>query len=53
LALARRGHHRGVSATDLLIAACAESADAEIWHCDRDFEFIAEITGQRQRRVGE
>jgi predicted nucleic acid-binding protein len=51
--LARRGYHRGVSAIDLLTAACAELADAEIWHCDRDFELIADVTGQAQRRVGE
>ena len=53
VALARRGHHRGPSASDLLTAASAEAVGAEIWHCDRDFELIAEVTGQPQRRVGE
>jgi hypothetical protein len=53
VALARQGHHRGPSPADLLIAATAEAAGAELWHCDRDFELIAEITGQPQRRVGE
>ena len=34
------------------LAAAAESVDAELWHCDRHFELIAEVTGQRMRRVG-
>lgn len=51
-ALAWRGYHRGPSAVDLLAAAAAESVDAELWHCDRHFELIAEVTGQRMRRVG-
>jgi len=50
--LAERGYHRGVSPTDLVAAAAAESVDAELWHCDRHFELIAEITGQPMRRVG-
>ena len=50
--LATRGYHRGVSPTDLVAAAAAESVDAELWHCDRHFELIAEVTGQRMRRVG-
>ena len=52
LALAWRGYHRGPSAVDLLAAAAAESVDAELWHCDRHFELIGEITGQPMRRVG-
>ncbi len=52
LALAWRGYHRGPSPVDLLAAAAAESVDAELWHCDRHFELIAEVTGQRMRRVG-
>ncbi len=51
-ALVHRGHHRGPSVSDLLTAASAEAVEAELWHCARDFELIAEITGQRQRRVG-
>ncbi len=51
--LARRGYHRGPSPNDLLTAAAAEAAGAELWHCDRDFELIAEVTGQPQRRLGE
>ena len=52
LALTRRGYHRGPSAVDLIAAAAAESAGAELWHCDRHFELIAEVTGQPMRRVG-
>lgn len=51
-ALAERGYHRGPSPVDLLAAAAAESVDAELWHCDRHFELIAEVTGQAVRRVG-
>lgn len=50
--LARRGYHRGPSVTDLLAAAAAEAVGAELWHCDRHFELIAEVTGQPMRRVG-
>ena len=50
--LARRGYHRGPSVTDLLAAAAAESVGAELWHCDRHFELIAEVTGQPVRRLG-
>lgn len=50
--LALRGYHRGPSATDLLAAAAAEAADAELWHCDRHFELIADVTGQPMQRVG-
>ncbi|HEX8110809.1 MAG TPA: PIN domain-containing protein [Kofleriaceae bacterium] len=51
-ALARRGYHRGPSPVDLITAAAAESVDAELWHCDRHFELIAQVTGQRVRRLG-
>lgn len=50
--LAWRGYHRGPSPVDLMAAAAAESADAELWHCDRHFELIAEVTGQSVRRIG-
>ena len=50
--LAWRGYHRGPSPVDLIAAAAAESVDAELWHCDRHFELIAEVTGQPMRRVG-
>jgi hypothetical protein len=51
-ALARRGYHRGPSPVDLLTAAAAESISAELWHCDRHFELIAQFTGQPIRRLG-
>jgi hypothetical protein len=50
--LARRGYHRGPSPTDLIAAAAAESAGAELWHCDRHFDLIGEVTGQPMRRLG-
>jgi len=51
--LAWRGYHRAASPVDLMAAAAAEDAGAELWHCDRHFELIAEVTGQPMRRVGE
>jgi predicted nucleic acid-binding protein len=51
-ALALRGYHRGPSPVDLLAAAAAEHAEAELWHCDRHFELIADVTGQPIRKVG-
>jgi hypothetical protein len=51
-ALSFRGYHRGPSAVDLLAAAAAEAIGAELWHCDRHFELIAEVTGQPVRRLG-
>jgi predicted nucleic acid-binding protein len=50
--LAVRGYHRGPSPIDLLSAAAAETVKATLWHCDRDFELIAEITKQPLRRLG-
>jgi len=49
--LARRGHHRGPSVPDLLIAAIAETAGLTILHVDKDFDLIAELTGQRVERL--
>lgn len=51
-ALAKRGYHRAPSPVDLLSAAAAETAGARLWHCDRDFELIADITHQPLRRLG-
>jgi predicted nucleic acid-binding protein len=50
--LAWRGYHCGPSPVDLMAAAAAEDAGAELWHCDRHFELIAEVTAQPMRRVG-
>jgi predicted nucleic acid-binding protein len=46
--LAEQGgmHHRSVKHPDLLIAAAAEAAGAEILHYDEDYDRIAAITGQ-------
>ena len=44
--------HRSVAPTDLLVAAAAIDAELPILHRDRDFEAIAEVTGQPQRWVG-
>jgi predicted nucleic acid-binding protein len=50
--LAKRGYHRGPSPVDLMTAAAAESVGAQLWHCDRHFELIAQVTGQPVRRLG-
>lgn len=46
LLLADRGQHRAPSVPDLLIAATAERAALTVLAVDKDFELIAEITGQ-------
>ena len=43
--LAKTGRHR-VPIPDLIIAATASSAGLVVLHYDRDFDLIAEITGQ-------
>lgn len=44
--LAQRAQHRSVSIPDLLVAATAERFALTVLHYDRDYERIAEITGQ-------
>jgi predicted nucleic acid-binding protein len=44
--LAKSSQHRAVPLPDLLIAACAESADLTVLHYDSDFDRIATLTGQ-------
>jgi len=51
LALADLGQHRAPSIPDLLIAATAESAGLTVLHLDKDFELIAEVTGQPVERL--
>nr|VDG61885.1 Ribonuclease VapC2 [Streptococcus thermophilus] len=46
LLLADRGHHRAPSIPDLLIAAIAETTGLTVLAVDKDFDLIAEITGQ-------
>ena len=49
--LADRGQHRAPSVPDLIIAATAELAGLTVLHLDKDFEVIAEITGQPVERL--
>lgn len=49
--LADRGQHRAPSVPDLLLAATGELADLTLLHVDKDFELIAEVTGQRVERL--
>lgn len=51
VALAERGHHRGPSIPDLLIAATAELAQLTVLHVDADYELIADVTGQPVERL--
>jgi predicted nucleic acid-binding protein len=51
LALAGRGRHRAASIPDLLIAATAELAQLTVLHHDKDFELIADVTGQPVERL--
>lgn len=44
--LAERGQHRAPSIPDLLIAATAEKTGLTVLAVDKDFDLIAEITGQ-------
>jgi predicted nucleic acid-binding protein len=46
LLLADRGQHRAPSIPDLLIAAAAEVGELTVLALDKDFELIAQITGQ-------
>jgi predicted nucleic acid-binding protein len=46
LILAERGQHRAPSLADLLIAATAELRKLTVLHCDKDFDLIAQTTGQ-------
>ncbi len=50
-ALADIGQHRAASIPDLLIAATAELAQLTVLHVDKDFEMIAELTGQEVERL--
>ena len=51
--LAERGKHRAPSIPDLLIAAVAELAQITVLHADKDFELIAEVTGQPVERLSQ
>jgi predicted nucleic acid-binding protein len=45
--LASKGHHRGVSLPDLLIAAVAERSRLIVLHYDADYDLIAAVSGQK------
>ncbi|MFD3910512.1 PIN domain nuclease [Streptomyces sp. NPDC058603] len=47
----RRGFHRALSLSDVLIAAVAERRGLTVLHYDGDFDMIREITGQTMRWV--
>jgi len=51
--LADRGRHRAPSVPDLIVAATAELAGLTLLHVDKDFDLIAEITGQPTERLTE
>ena len=49
--LADRGQHRAPSVPDLIIAATAELAGLTVLHLDKDFDVIADVTGQPVERL--
>jgi predicted nucleic acid-binding protein len=49
--LAGKGKHRAPSIPDLIIAAAAELAGLTVLHLDKDFELIADLTGQPVERL--
>lgn len=51
VSLAAEGKHRAPSIPDLLIAAAAELAGLVVLHVDKDFELIAQLTGQPVERL--
>lgn len=53
LTLAERGQHRAASVPDLLVAATADLAQLTVLHLDKEFELIAEVTGQALERLRE
>lgn len=50
-ALVDIGKHRAPAIPDLLIAATAEAAGLSVLHVDKDYELIAEVTGQPVERL--
>ena len=49
--LAARGQHRAPSIPDLLVAATAELTARTVLHLDKDFDLIAQLTGQPLQRI--
>lgn len=50
-ALADAGQHRVPSIADLLVAAIAERTGLTVLHVDKDYDLIAEVTGQPVERL--
>lgn len=51
MVLADQGRHRAPGVPDLLIAAVAELSGLIVLHLDKDFDLIAEVTGQPVERL--
>lgn len=51
VALAGKGRHRAPSIPDLIVAATAEMAGLTVLHVDKDFDLIADLTGQAVERL--
>ncbi len=51
LLLADQGRHRAPSIPDLIIAATAELSGLTVLHLDKDFDLIADVTGQPVERL--
>ena len=49
--LAARGQHRAPSIPDLLVAATAELTGRTVLHLDKDFDLLAQVTGQPLQRI--
>lgn len=49
--LADQGQHRAPAVPDLLVAAAAELSELVVLHLDKDYELIAEVTGQATERL--
>jgi predicted nucleic acid-binding protein len=49
--LADRGQHRAPAIPGLIIAATAELTGLTVLYVDKDFEIIAQITGQPMERL--
>jgi len=49
--LADRGQHRAPSVADLIVAATAELGHLTVLHVDKDFDLIADVTGQPLERL--
>ncbi|MGW1344284.1 PIN domain-containing protein [Kribbella sp. NPDC002412] len=51
--LASAGQHRAPSVADLLIVATAEQTGLVLLHVDKEFELIADLTGQPTERLAQ